>query len=53
VISNEHPALLRARRRRERWSDEDQRLYHRHRLRSEGFHGEAKTWHELARDVRR
>ncbi len=45
VISDDHPALLRARRRRERWSEEDQRLYQRHRWRSEGFHGEAKTWH--------
>ena len=47
------PALLRARRRRERWSDDDERLYQRHRWRSEGFHGEAKTWHGLARAVRR
>lgn len=53
VISDEHPALLRARRRRERWSDEDQRLYQRHRWRSEGVHGEAKTWHGLARALRR
>ena len=53
VISNDYPALLRARRRRERWSEEDQRLYQRHRWRSEGFHGEAKTWHGLARAVRR
>lgn len=53
VISDEHPALLRARRRRERWSEEDQRLYQRHRWRSEGFHGEAKTSHRLARAVRR
>ena len=53
VISDDHPALLRARRRRERWSAEDQRLYQRHRWRSEGFHGEAKTWHGLARAVRR
>jgi transposase len=53
VISDDHPALLRARRRRERWSKEDQRLYRRHRWRSEGFHGEAKTWHGLARAVRR
>lgn len=49
VISDEHPALLRARRRRERWSEEDQRLYQRHRWRSEGFHGEAETWHGLGR----
>ena len=34
-------------------NDEDQRLYRRHRWRSEGFHGEAKTWHGLARAVRR
>jgi IS5 family transposase len=34
VIGDDHPALLRARRRRERWSDEDQRLYQRHRWRS-------------------
>ena len=53
VISDDYPALLRARRRRERSSAEDQRLYQRHRWRSEGFHGEAKTWHGLARAVRR
>jgi IS5 family transposase len=45
--------LLRASRRRERWSAVDLRLYQRHRWRSEGFHGEAKTWHGLARAVRR
>jgi IS5 family transposase len=32
---------------------EGQRPYQRHRWRSEGFHGEAKTWHGLARAVRR
>jgi transposase len=53
VVSDDHPALLRARRRKERWSEEDARLYQRHRWRSEGFHGEAKTWHGLARAVRR
>jgi transposase len=53
VVGNDYPALLRARRRRERWSEQDQRLYQRHRWRSEGFHGEAKTWHGLARAVRR
>src|SRR4051812_48888844 len=53
VISHDYPALLRARRRRERWSAADQQLYQRHRWRSEGFHGEAKTWHGLARAVRR
>ena len=53
VIGDDYPALLRARRRRDRWSSEDRRLYQRHRWRSEGFHGEAKTWHGLARAVRR
>lgn len=53
VVGDHYPALLRARRRRERWSEEDRRLYQRHRWRSEGYHGEAKTWHGLARAVRR
>jgi transposase len=53
VLGDDYPALLRARRRRERWSAEDDRLYQRHRWRSEGYHGEAKTWHGLARAVRR
>jgi transposase len=53
VVGDDYPALLRARRRRDRWSVEDRRLYRRHRWRSEGFHGEAKTWHGLARAVRR
>ena len=53
VIGDDYPALLRARRRRARWSEEDRRLYQRHRWRSEGFHGEAKTWHGLGRAIRR
>ncbi len=53
VISDHYPALLRARRRRDRWSDEDRTLYRRHRWRSEGYHGEAKTWHGLSRAIRR
>jgi transposase len=53
VLGDDYPALLRARRRRERWSEEDHLLYQRHRWRSEGFHGEAKTWHGLARAIRR
>jgi Transposase DDE domain len=53
VIDDDYPALLRARRRRERWSEEERRLYRRHRWRSEGYHGEAKTWHGLARAIRR
>ena len=47
VIPHDYPALLRARRRRARWSADDRRLYQRHLWRSEGFHGEAKTWHGL------
>jgi len=53
VVSDDYPALLRARRRRIRWAEQERRLYRRHRWRSEGFHGEAKTWHGLARAVRR
>src|SRR5207248_1083069 len=53
VVVYDYPALLRARRRRERWNVEERWLYQRHRWRSEGFHGEAKTWHGLARAVRR
>ena len=53
VIGDDYPALLRARRRRAHWSADDRRLYQRHRWRSEGFHGEAKTWHGLGRAVRR
>lgn len=53
VVGDDYPALLRARRRRERWSDEERHLYQRHRWRSEGYHGEAKAWHGLGRAVRR
>lgn len=53
VVGEDYPVLLRARRRRERWSEEDRRLYQRHRWRSEGYHGETKTWHGLAHAVRR
>jgi IS5 family transposase len=53
VSSDDDPAPLRARRRRERWSQDDDRLYQRQRWRSEGYHGEAKSWHRLARAVRR
>jgi Transposase DDE domain len=48
-----HGITDRARRRRLRWAEEERRLYQRHRWRSEGFHGEAKTWRGLARAVRR
>ena len=53
VLGHDYPALLRARRRRERWSEEERYLYQRHRWRSEGYHGEAKAWHGLARAIRR
>ena len=53
AIPHGYPALLRARRRRGQWNEEELRLYQRHRWRSEGFHGEAKTWHGLDRALRR
>lgn len=53
VLGDDYPALLRARRRRERWSDEDRALYQRHRWCSKGYHGEAKSWHGLSRAIRR
>src|SRR5262249_9456457 len=49
TMSDDHPALLRARRRRLRWVEKERRLYRRHQCRSEGYHGEAKIWHRLAR----
>lgn len=45
--------MLRARRKRLGWGRKEQDLYQRHRWRVEGVHGEAKTWHGLARPVRR
>ena len=53
VLPHDYPALLRARRRYARWSEDDRRLYQRHLWRSESFHDEAKTWHGLGRAVRR
>jgi transposase len=53
VISDGHAALLRARRRRLRWSSYEYKLYGRHRWRSEGVHAQAKRWHGLQRAVRR
>ena len=35
VVGNDYPALLRARRRREKWTKEDRRLYQRRRWRGE------------------
>jgi transposase len=53
LLHKDHPALLRARRKYARWDEHERALYRSHRIRVEGFHGEAKTWHGLARAVRR
>ena len=53
LVPHEYPALLRARRRHARWGEGEKRLYDRHRWRSEGYHGEAKSRHGLGRAVRR
>jgi len=52
-ISNNHTALVRARRDRLRWDEAKRRWYARHRWRVEGAHGEAKTQHGLRRAARR
>jgi transposase len=52
-IVHGYEALHRARRWRQRWDPSTKRLYNRHRWRSEGAHGEAKTQHGLRRAVRR
>ena len=48
-----YTALLRARRRWPRRDERTRELYGRHRWRSEGVHGEAKSQHGLRRTVRR
>jgi DDE family transposase len=53
LLHRDHPALPRARREHARWGERERSIYARHRIRAEGFHGEAKTWHGLARAVRR
>ena len=53
LLHKDHPALLRARRKRARWGARERRLYAQHRGRVEGIHGEAKTWHGRARAIRR
>ncbi len=53
LLHKDHPALLRARRKYAGWGPRERALYHRHRGLVEGVHGEAKTWHGLARAVRR
>jgi hypothetical protein len=46
-------AILRARRKRAAWGDDDHATGTRHRWRIEGTHGTAKTLHGLARAIRR
>ena len=53
LLHKDHPALLRARRKYARWGPRERALYRRHRGLVEGVHGEAKTWHGLARAIRR
>lgn len=53
LIVDGYPALMRARRRWARWGGQERYWYERHRWRSEGMHGEAKTRHGLDRAVRR
>ena len=53
VISDGYDALLRARRRRPRWTAVEQQHYRRHRWRAEGIFAEAKEQHGLRRAVRR
>ena len=53
LLHKDHPALLRARRKRHRWGEREQSVYRSHRIRVEGYHGEAKGRHGLDRAVRR
>jgi hypothetical protein len=53
LISEGYEALLRARRRHRRPDQTYVETYNRHRWRTEGMHGEAKTQHGLRRAVRR
>jgi transposase len=53
LLHKDHPALIRARRKHLAWGGQEKAIYASHRGRVEGVHGEAKTWHGLARAVRR
>jgi transposase len=54
LIVKDYPALLRARREKERgWDKGKRELYRRHQWLAEGKHGEAKERHGLRRAVRR
>lgn len=52
IVKN-HAAILRARRKRAAWGDDERAVYTRHRWQVEGAHGRAKTLHGLARAIRR
>lgn len=52
IVTN-HAAILRARRKRAAWGQDEHAIYARHRWRVEGAHGTAKTLHGLARAIRR
>lgn len=52
IVTN-HAAILRARRKRAAWGNDEHTIYTRHRWRVEGAHGTAKTLHGLARAIRR
>jgi transposase len=53
LLHKDHPALIRARRKHLAWGGREKAIYASHRGRVEGVHGEAKTWHGLARAIRR
>lgn len=53
LLHKDHPALIRARRKHLAWGGREKAISASHRGRVEGVHGEAKTWHGLARAVRR
>jgi IS5 family transposase len=53
LLHKDHPTLLRARRTCARGGPRKRGRYSRHRCRIERVHGEAKTWHGLARAIRR
>lgn len=52
IVTN-HAAILRARRKRAAWGEDDHAIYTRHRWQVEGAHGTAKTLHGLARAIRK
>ncbi len=54
LIVDDFPALLRARRKKQRgWNEEYKELYKRHRSQVEGVHGRSKAHHGLGRAARR